>query len=130
MTTSNDPDQIRAEIEQTRAALSDDVDALADTANPKNIANRQVDIVKGSVKDAVLRMAIRARVPPASWTKRSRIARSRSLSSAPPMAMTTPTRAVSALIRPVYSRRIRPLTRYPGARWLARSSCRPPGGPI
>jgi F0F1-type ATP synthase membrane subunit b/b' len=54
MTTSNDPDQIRAEIEQTRAALSDDVDALADTANPKNIARRQVDTVKGSVKDAVI----------------------------------------------------------------------------
>jgi F0F1-type ATP synthase membrane subunit b/b' len=54
MTTSNDPDQIRAEIEQTRAALSDDVDALADTANPKNIAKRQVDTVRGSVKDAVV----------------------------------------------------------------------------
>ena len=54
MTTSNDPDQIRAEIEQTRAALSDDVDALAETANPKNIAKRQVDTVKGNVKDAVV----------------------------------------------------------------------------
>lgn len=48
MTASNDPDQIRAEIERTRAALSDNVDALTDTANPKNIAHRQV----GKVKDA------------------------------------------------------------------------------
>ena len=35
MTTSNDPDEIRAEIENTRAALSNDVDALTDTANPE-----------------------------------------------------------------------------------------------
>ena len=49
MTTSNDPDEIRAEIEQTRAALSDDVDALTDTANPKNIAKRQVDKAKDAV---------------------------------------------------------------------------------
>ena len=49
MTTSNDPDEIRAEIEYTRAALSDDVDALADTANPKKIAQRQVDKAKDAV---------------------------------------------------------------------------------
>ena len=41
MTTSNDPDQIRAEIARTRAELSDNVDSLTDTANPKNIANRR-----------------------------------------------------------------------------------------
>jgi ElaB/YqjD/DUF883 family membrane-anchored ribosome-binding protein len=51
MTTSNDPDEIRAEIERTRAALSDDVDALTDTANPKNIAKRQVDKAKGTLTD-------------------------------------------------------------------------------
>jgi ElaB/YqjD/DUF883 family membrane-anchored ribosome-binding protein len=57
MTTSNDPDEIRADIERTRAALSDDVDALADTANPKNIARRQADRAKGTlvdVKDRVM----------------------------------------------------------------------------
>ena len=31
MTTSNDPEEIRADIERTRAALSDDVDALAES---------------------------------------------------------------------------------------------------
>jgi gas vesicle protein len=51
MTTSNDPDEIRAEIERTRAALSDDVDALTDTANPKNIAKRQVGKAKGALSD-------------------------------------------------------------------------------
>lgn len=49
MTTSNDPEAIRADIERTRAELSYNVDALTDTANPKNVANRQV----GKVKDAV-----------------------------------------------------------------------------
>ena len=51
MTTSNDPDEIRADIERTRAALSDDVDALTDTANPKNIAKRQVGKAKGALSD-------------------------------------------------------------------------------
>jgi hypothetical protein len=54
---TNDPDQIRADIERTRADLSDDVDALADQVNPKNVARRQVEKVTGaatSVKDAVM----------------------------------------------------------------------------
>ncbi|MDN5763614.1 MAG: DUF3618 domain-containing protein [Microlunatus sp.] len=53
MTTSNDPDQIRADIERTRAELSDNVDSLADTANPKNIADRQVDMVKDAARGQV-----------------------------------------------------------------------------
>ena len=57
MTTSNDPELIRAEIAQTRAELSDNVDTLTETANPKNIAHRQVNKVKGavsSVKDKIM----------------------------------------------------------------------------
>lgn len=46
MSTSNDPDAIRADIERTRSQISDDVNALAEGANPKNIAKRQVDRVK------------------------------------------------------------------------------------
>ena len=46
MSVSNDPDEIRADIERTRAELSDNVDALAETANPKNIARRQASRVK------------------------------------------------------------------------------------
>ena len=57
MTTSNDPDEFRADIERTRAALSDDVDDLAESVKPKNVAQRQVDKVKGAasnVKDRVM----------------------------------------------------------------------------
>lgn len=48
MTTSNDPDEIRADIERTRASLSDNVDDLAESVKPKNVAGRQV----GKVKEA------------------------------------------------------------------------------
>jgi len=57
MTTSNDPDEIRADIERTRAALSDDVDDLAESVRPTNVAQRQVDKVKeaaSSVKERVM----------------------------------------------------------------------------
>ena len=47
MTTSNDPDEIRADIERTRAALSSDVDDLAESVKPKNVAERQVGKVEG-----------------------------------------------------------------------------------
>lgn len=46
--TQNDPEALRADIARTRAELSDNVDTLTDTANPKNIANRQVDKVKSA----------------------------------------------------------------------------------
>jgi hypothetical protein len=57
MTTSNDPDEIRADIERTRAALSDNVDDLAESVKPKNVAGRQVDKVKeaaSNIKDRVM----------------------------------------------------------------------------
>src|SRR5215211_1296176 len=57
MTTSDDPDEIRADIERTRAALSNDVDELAETVKPKNVAQRQVDKVKeaaSNVKERVM----------------------------------------------------------------------------
>ncbi len=43
---STNPSEIRAQIEDTRASLSDNVDALAYEANPAHIAQRQVDKVK------------------------------------------------------------------------------------
>ena len=49
MTTSNDPDQIRAEIERTRRSLSSNVDALAHEAKPSTMAKRQVGKVSGAV---------------------------------------------------------------------------------
>jgi ElaB/YqjD/DUF883 family membrane-anchored ribosome-binding protein len=58
MTTSNDPDEIRADIERTRATLSDDVDDLAESVKPKNVAGRQVGKVKeaasNNLKDRVM----------------------------------------------------------------------------
>jgi hypothetical protein len=57
MTTSNDPDEIRADIERTRAALSDDVDDLAESVKPKNVAGRQVGKVKeaaSNIKERVM----------------------------------------------------------------------------
>jgi hypothetical protein len=57
MTTSNDPDEIRADIERTRGTLSNDVDDLAESVKPKSVARRQVDKVKdavGGVKDRVM----------------------------------------------------------------------------
>ncbi len=57
MTTSNDPDEIRADIERTRAALSNDVDDLAESVKPKNVAGRQVGKVKeaaSNIKERVM----------------------------------------------------------------------------
>lgn len=54
---SNDPDQIREDIERTRSQLSSDVDQLTDQANPKSIAKRKVDSAKDSgrgLKDKVM----------------------------------------------------------------------------
>ena len=45
---SNDPEQIRREIERTRTELSDNVNALGDKVNPGSIAKRQVGRVRGA----------------------------------------------------------------------------------
>src|ERR671939_898083 len=57
MTISNDPEVLRAEIEQTQARLSQDVNALGEAVTPGNIARRQVDKAKGAavgIKDKVM----------------------------------------------------------------------------
>ena len=54
---TNNPDQIRREIEDTRGRLSSDVNALTETVSPSNVARRQADKVAGvatSVKDRVM----------------------------------------------------------------------------
>jgi gas vesicle protein len=50
---SENPDAIRQEIEETRARLGTNVDAVADKVTPSHIIQRQTDKVKGSVRDAV-----------------------------------------------------------------------------
>lgn len=55
--TSADPDTLRAEIEETRSHLSQNVNALGEAVAPGNIARRQVDKAKGAavgVKDKVM----------------------------------------------------------------------------
>jgi len=49
---STDPDQIREDIERTRAELSSDVDALTDKVSPTQVAARQADKVRTAVSDA------------------------------------------------------------------------------
>jgi ElaB/YqjD/DUF883 family membrane-anchored ribosome-binding protein len=54
---TNNPDEIRREIEDTRGRLSSDVNALTETVSPSNVARRQADKVTGaatSVKDRVM----------------------------------------------------------------------------
>jgi cell division septum initiation protein DivIVA len=48
---STDPDQIREDIERTRAELSSDVDALTDKVSPTQVAQRQADKVRTAVSD-------------------------------------------------------------------------------
>ena len=52
MTTSSDPEQIRRDIERTQAALSQDVDALAEKVTPGKIVERRVD----RARDAATRL--------------------------------------------------------------------------
>lgn len=56
-TNTNDPEALRAEIEQTRANLSQNVNALGEAVQPSNIAKRQVNKVTGAatgLKDKVM----------------------------------------------------------------------------
>lgn len=46
----SNPDEIRRDIERTRAELSDNVNALGDSAKPGNIVRSQVDEVKQSAR--------------------------------------------------------------------------------
>jgi len=53
---SNDPDEIRAQIERTRQNLSTDVNVLADEVNPKTMLRRSTERVRrpfGTAKDRV-----------------------------------------------------------------------------
>jgi ElaB/YqjD/DUF883 family membrane-anchored ribosome-binding protein len=49
MTTSNDPEAIRRQIEQTQRELSYDVDALNEKVNPSRVMDRRVSAAKGRI---------------------------------------------------------------------------------
>lgn len=54
---SENPDAIRADIEQTRQRLGYNVDAVADKVTPSHIAHRQTERIKGAVggvKDRIM----------------------------------------------------------------------------
>ena len=64
MTTSNDPDEIRRQIEATQRELSYDVDALNEKVNPARVMDRRVTAAKGrltSAKEKVMGTAQNAR---------------------------------------------------------------------
>lgn len=55
--STSDPQEIREEIERTRAELSHDVDTLGDKVNPSHVARRKVDQARsgvGRVKDRIM----------------------------------------------------------------------------
>lgn len=57
MTTSKDPEEIRAEIERTRFQISNDVDEIGRTVSPSNVVQRQKDKARGALhglKDKVM----------------------------------------------------------------------------
>jgi len=54
---TDDPDQIRSDIERTRAALSSNVDAMGEALDPRRAARRQVDRLRQratSVRERVM----------------------------------------------------------------------------
>jgi hypothetical protein len=57
VSTASDPGQIRREIEQTQANLSQDVDALTEKVTPSKIVERRVDRARDTatrLKDKVM----------------------------------------------------------------------------
>ncbi len=50
--TTTDPDQIRQEIERTRAGLAGDVNALTDKVSPSRVVGRRVERVQGAYRSA------------------------------------------------------------------------------
>ncbi len=49
--TVPDPADIQQQIEETRAELASTIDAIAERVNPKRVASRSVETVKGKVED-------------------------------------------------------------------------------
>ncbi|MHC5559523.1 DUF3618 domain-containing protein [Kocuria sp. U4B] len=58
--SQQNPEQIRAEIEATRARLGADVDAVAEKVTPERVVERQKDKVRGKVQGTV--QSVRERV--------------------------------------------------------------------
>jgi hypothetical protein len=70
MTTADDPDQIRRDIERTQRDLSGDVDALTEKVTPRRVVERRVDRVRGRI--AGLRDTVMGSGPSPSPAERAR----------------------------------------------------------
>ena len=114
MTSSNDPDQIRAEIERTRSRLSTNVDTLAYEAKPSTMAKRQVGKVSGAVG------GLRERVMGSAHDSTSALSDSAqsAVSSATEAAQSAPDRGAQAGAR------------QPAGRGAHRLRCRAGGGRV
>ena len=100
---STDPDQIREDIERTRAELSSDVDALTDKVSPSQVAQRQADKVRSAVTDVKDRVMGGVSTAPTPQATRPRT------SVTPPRSSRTPPRTRPGATRspPVWSRSAR-----------------------
>jgi len=55
--TSSDPERLRQQIADTRAGMTDTLDAIHDRVNPRNIMNRTMESVKESTMSRVRNLA-------------------------------------------------------------------------
>jgi uncharacterized protein DUF3618 len=55
---ARDPDTIQQEIEQARDALAGTLDALAERANPKRLADGGKDVVQAKLADPKIKFAL------------------------------------------------------------------------
>lgn len=88
--SDSDPDQIRAEIERTRRALSSDVNSLAYEANPTTMAKRKVSRVASSA--AGLRDRVMGSAHDASDASQDALSSAADTASSAPTALKSRTR--------------------------------------
>jgi hypothetical protein len=55
--TSSDPEQLRQQIADTRAGMTDTLDAIQDRVKPRNVVNRTVESMKESTMSRVRNFA-------------------------------------------------------------------------
>ena len=55
--TSSDPEQLRQQIADTRAGMTDTLDAIHDRVNPRNIMNRTMESMRESTMSRVRNLA-------------------------------------------------------------------------
>lgn len=69
-TNSNDPDQIRAEIEQTRARMGETIDEIQERLSPERLKQQTKDTIREATIGKVEEMTNRAEYEMKSWRSR------------------------------------------------------------